>query len=491
MSLIYNQIIDLPKTAFGEVSTSDLVPVVQLQFPYNINTILTESRANQSGGVTQSLNMANLSTGGSTNSSAQLLSKEHIKYNPGQGGLIRFTGVFTTGVANSIQIIGIGDSGDGYFFGYNGSDFGILVRKGGNPEVRTLTIGTKSSHVDTITITLDDDAETTVSVTNGADKTVTANEIAVHDYSNVGRGWTAEAVGADVIFYSWSSGPRTGTYLLSDVTSAIGTFDRTLVGIASTDIWTAQTAWSEDKAAGAEVLPVIDFTKGNVFQIRYQWLGFGMISFWIENPSTGLMIRVHQIEYANANTSPSINNPTLPLCAFVGNTTNISDLTIDIGSMAGFHEGKDELLGPRHGAKNNKTNAGATEVPILTIRNKTVYQSVFNRTEVKILFIAMSVEHSKPMTVNFYENSTLVGASFSDIDTNTSIVQKDTSATAFSGGTLLFSIDLGKEDSEIIDLSSDKHAGILLPGNHITATSIPNSGNGSETNVTFSFVELF
>ena len=489
-----NQISDLAiqKTAFGEVLGAELTPIVQLQFPYNINTILVDSRENQSGTITQASNMAHLSSGAAVNSSAQLLSNDHIKYNPGQGGLVRFTGVFTTGVVNSTQIIGIGDSGDGYFFGYNGVDFGVLRRKGGAPEVRTLTIATKSSNAEDITITLDGDADTTVEVTSGADTTVTANEIAANDYSDVGRGWTAEAVGSTVIFYSWdSSAGHTGSYTLSGATSAVGTFAQSLAGVAPINTWVVQAAWSEDRAAGEETLPIMDWTKGNVFQIRYQWLGFGLISFWVESPATGAMIKVHQIEYANANTSPSINNPTLPMCAFAGNTFNTSDITIDIGSMAGFVEGMDELLGTRRGVKNNKTNAGATEIPILTIRNKTIYQSKLNRTNVKILRVGTSVEHTKPMTVNFYLNPTLVAASYSDINTKTSVIQKDTSATSFSGGTLLFSIDLGKEDSEIIDFSNDKHAEVLLPGNHFTVTSIPNSGNGSETNATLNFAELF
>ena len=483
----------IAKTAFGEILIGELTPVVQLQFSYNINSILVDSRENQNGTVTQASNMAHLSTTAATFSSAQMLSRIPIKYNPGQGGLVRFTGVFTTGKVNSTQLIGVGDSGDGYFFGYNGVDFGVLRRKGGAPEIRTLTIGTKSSHVENITITLDDIADATVGVTNGADVTVTANEIADHDYSDVGRGWTAEAVGDTVIFYSWdSSAGHTGSYTLGGASSAIGTFAApSLVGVASTDTWTAQTAWSEDKAVGEETLPVIDWTRGNVFQIRYQWLGFGLISFWVENPSTGIMVKVHQEEYANANTVPSVNNPTLPLCAFVGNTTNNSDITIDIGSMAGFVEGKDELLGSRRAVKNNKTNAGATEIPILTIRNKTIHRSKLNRTKVKILRIGSSVEHSKPMTVNFYLNPELVAASYLDLDTLTSVIQTDIAATSFSGGELLFSIDLGKEGSEIIDAANDKYAGIFLPGNHITATSIPNSGNGSETNVTFNFVELF
>ncbi len=479
------------KTAFGEVPIAELTPIVQLQFSYNINTLLINSRANQSGAVTQASNMAHLSSGAAANSSAEILSRVPIKYNPGQGGLARFTGVFTTGVVNSTQIIGIGDSGDGYFFGYNGTVFGVLRRKGGMPEVRTLTVATASSDAENITITLDGDAQATVAVTASGVIATTVNEIAAADYTDTGRGWTAEAVGSTVVFYSWNSAARTGTYTLSGATSAVGTFAQTLAGVAQADTWVAQTAWSEDKGAGAETLPAMIWTNGNVFQIRYQWLGFGLISFWVENPSTGIMVNVHNIEYANAYTSPSVNNPTLPLCALVGNTSNITDITIDIGSMAGFIEGKHELLGARRGVKNNKTNAGATEIPILTIRNKTVYQSKLNRTEVKLLLLGMSVEHTKPMTINFYTNPTLTGASFADVETNTSVVQIDTSATAFSGGTLFFSVDLGKVDSETISFLGDEDAGLLLPGNHITATSVPNSGNGSETNITFNFVELF
>ena len=40
--------------------------------------------------------------------------------------MTRFTGIFTSGVANSTQRVGIGDDDDGFFFGYNGVDFGIL-----------------------------------------------------------------------------------------------------------------------------------------------------------------------------------------------------------------------------------------------------------------------------------------------------------------------------------------------------------------------------
>ena len=196
-----------PVTAFDEVSMAELTPVVQLQYPYAINSQLIETRLN-GGTATIDSNRLKLSTGAAANRLAMSLSRKALKYNPGQGAMVRFTALFTTGVANSTQLIGIGDQNDGFFFGYNASTFGVLHRSGGASEMRLLTVTTGSSTAEDITITLDGDAATTVSVTNTADTTLTANEIAAHDYSGVGDGWTAHAMGATVRFMSYTSGSK-------------------------------------------------------------------------------------------------------------------------------------------------------------------------------------------------------------------------------------------------------------------------------------------
>ena len=194
------------KTAFNELSVAEPTPEVQVQFPYNINTDIWEIRDNK-GSSSVVNNMANLSTGASANQSSSLLSRIPVKYNPGQGALCRFTALYTTGVANSIQYVGIGTEMDGYFFGFNGDTFGILRRQGGKPETRRLEITTKSSNIDSITITLNGDTKA-VSVTNGADATVTANEISSTDFSDVGDGWEVHYIGHKVFFTSYTSGAK-------------------------------------------------------------------------------------------------------------------------------------------------------------------------------------------------------------------------------------------------------------------------------------------
>lgn len=480
------------KTAFGEALVAQLTPVLQLVFPYNINTILLDARNNQSGTSSIDTSMLSISTGAAASSSSTVLSRQRIFYEAGQGVRARFTGMFTTGVANSTQMIGIGDAGEGFFFGYNGTSFGILHRYGGSPEIRTLTVSTASTTAEDITITLDGDAKTDVAVTNTGNTTLTANEIAAADYSDVGRGWSAKAVGSKVVFTSWDAAPHTGTYTLSDAVTAVGTFAQTLAGVAPNDSWTAQASWNGlDRFDGNGLTGTsLNPTKLNVFQIDFQFLGAGLIRFFAEDPDDGEMHLLHSIRYSNANTRPSIDNPTLPLMLAVENTSNTSNLTLKTASMAAFVDGIRLNTGIKR-AINGALVLGATaaETPIVSWRLKEVFQSKENRSKAKVNLISASVDHVKPCAINFYANQTLTSASFSDISTATSSIEKDTSATASTGGVLLFSVYLGQTGNAIIDLKDDLTAAEFGPGNTITATLAPTSGNAAEGDVSFNITE--
>lgn len=135
-----------PLTAFGDLRTAELTPQVHLTFPYNINSDMVNTALVGSGTVTQSNSMAVLNTTAAATSSATMSSRNVVNYRSGLGTLARFTAMFTTGVANSEQTIGIGDDDDGFFVGYDGANFGILVRRGG---IDTWTAQT-SFNVDTL-----------------------------------------------------------------------------------------------------------------------------------------------------------------------------------------------------------------------------------------------------------------------------------------------------------------------------------------------------
>jgi hypothetical protein len=119
------------QSAFYEELTVQNTPVVQLQFPYSLlpnytTTSLSGLSLSGSGTVTQGTGAALIRTGITANSASVLASNARLTYRSGQGLVSFFSATFTTGVTNNIQIIGVGNSLDGFFFGYNGTSFGIL-----------------------------------------------------------------------------------------------------------------------------------------------------------------------------------------------------------------------------------------------------------------------------------------------------------------------------------------------------------------------------
>lgn len=481
------------KTAFNEVLIGEPTPVVQVQFPYNINNDIVESRENITGSVTQADNMAIVSSGAQANSAGHMLTRARLGYRPGQGALTRFTALYTTGVTGSVQLAGIGEVGDGLFFGYNGTSFGTLRRELGGPEIQTLTISAGAVTASgNITITLDGD-DTLVAVTQNDTARQVAVIIADTDFSGAGSGWSADVDNATVIFRSWSAGNKSGSFAFADTdtTGVAASLAETVAGADTTNVWVPQEDWEVDPMDGSGPSGVIiDPTKGNVFQIRYQWLGFGQIEWSIEDPIKGTLIPVHAEAYANANTVPSLQNPTLPLHVMSKNMANTSDLTVKIGSMSAFVEGKTVDLGLLKTQSGDNAAVGTTELPILSIKNKIVYQSRENRVRVKPVFLSVAVEGTKPAIVRIRKNATLTGTpAFTDVDADHSVVSFDVASTGVSGGDPEATLILAKESSELVDLS--KLIEDIVPGDILTVTAEATSGSGHQVTVSLTWEELF
>lgn len=481
------------RTAFDELSVAEVTPIVQVQFPYSINTDIWEIR-NNNGSSSVVDNKANISTGSAANQSGEILTRIPVKYNPGQGALVRFTALYSPGVTGNNQLVGIGNSTDGFFFGYIGSSFGILRRHGGKPETRRLTITTASNTNESITITLNGIAESVIVTAAGGDtettRVVTANEIAAHDFSNVGEGWEVHNMGPNIFFTSFSSGSKSGTYSISGTAPLAGTFSQSLVGISATDTFITQSNWNHDVMDGSGVSGMtLDQTKGNVFQIRYQWLGFGKISFYIEDDALGILTLVHHIHYTNSNIIPSINNPTLPLCISSRNIANDTDIVLQVGSMGGYVEGRDVLEGLPHSLSVEKTNIGTNETPVMTIHAHDIYKSTINRVRVHMTEGSVSVEGTKPATIRVRKNAVITGpVSFSPLNSDTSTIHRDISATGVSGGTIIFAQGVEKVGTVKIDF---KKLGIDIVAPDFLTLTVEGSSGSVDTVNTLNWQELF
>lgn len=385
-----------PLGAFGALQTEELTPIVQLTFPYNINTNLVNTYLS-GGTVTQGGSMAVVTAGPTTAESAILESKGRIKYRAGQGVMARFTTLYTTGVTttDSHQMMGIGGSDNGYFFGYTGSTFGI-------------------HHI-----------------TNGERHHIPQAE------------WNV-----DVMDGSSSSNNPTGMLL--------------------------------------------NHSKGNVYQIQYQWLGYGAIKYFIEHDKSGDMALVHVDGYSNNHIVPSSYDPTFHLRVLSNNASSTDTLIVKTSSMAGFIEGLDVVTGPTQ----STSTVGISSVArknLLTLRAVEFFptgttQECKVTSILKKLSLANDGANNTTVKIEIMEGATITTPTYNYIDANNSVVEYDTTGTYGVGtGKVLSSFLLTSSDAKNIDLSDDK----FKLENNGTISFIASGDVSTTTDVSISWVEDF
>lgn len=241
-----------------------------------------------------------------------------------------------------------------------------------------------------------------------------------------------------------------------------------------------QSAFNGDKLDGTGPSRMVyDPTKMNVFEIRYQYLGSGAITFFIESNTTGEFINFHTIHFTNTDIQPSILNPNFHFNMLASNGSTTSDMIIKSGSFGYFTEGKTsfiEIHQPQNssGLKTLSATAG-NEVAIFTIRVKELYASKTNYIDIFLESVLAQIEASAANnlgSVRIVQDATLGGTpSWDDINTTNSVVEIDTAGTTVTDGKTLDVIPLaGKNDKDMINLTDFKN--ILKHGNTITLAGL-------------------
>lgn len=469
-----------PTNPFGSIHTESFNPALQGDAVHGINNTVQNITTSLSGSVVASNGLFVCSTGTTIYGFGALQSKRRVRYRPGQGITGRFSALFSTGVANAIIVAGFGHGESGLFFGYNGTSFGVLHSNGGVREIRTLTVSTKSSTAENVTVTLNGVA-TSVSVTNGASTLTTAYEIANGTYA----GWDAVQRGSTVVFVAGSVGSKPGTYSLV-ATTAVGTFASTTVGVASTDTWVPQTSWNVDKLDGLGPSGItLDPTKGNVYQIKIQYLGFGPMEFQVEtvgvttkHPS---FVTVHCIDFTNSRTTPTLSNPSFPFTAAAYSAGSTTNQTVSIGSYAAFVEGTKKLSGNRFTYVNTITSAtSGSYTPIFSVRDDIEYKGRASQVVVELISVVAACKHTSPVILYFFKNATLSGTPNFTSYSTTSSTYYDTSATGVTisdNNQLIFSLCLADSGGNVAFAFAEEFN--LQPGDVLTVAARTATGNAA------------
>ena len=459
-----------PRNPFGSIHVENLTPIFQMDGVYGRNTQLLRVTTGLGGVYSESDSQFVMSTQASVGGNSTIQSTKRLRYRPGQGAVARFTSTFSTGVANSIQIAGVGHPEDGIYFGYSGQNFGILHSRAGIREVRTVTLTNPASVAGALAITLNG-VNFTANVTNSANLARTAYEISTGTYN----GWTVEPTQSGCVFLASSVGGKNGSFLLSgQSTLATGSFSQTRSGVALTENWITQDNWNIDTADGNGPSAMnLDPTKGNVYQIGYQYLGYGAITFQIENAAEGNnpdFVSVHSISYPNSNTTPSFRNPSFPFTASAYSMGSTTNLDVKVGSFAGFIEGQKILNGPQFTYTETSTAVAASAYKALfTIKNSLVFKSKSNQSVVNLLNINGAAKANQPTTIVVIKNAELTGTPVFNRYSENSCTLYDnnaTNATFTSNEQVIFSFslgDAGQESYNLADFGFD-----LQPGESIT-----------------------
>jgi hypothetical protein len=456
------------QTAFGETAVAEMTPSVNLISGFglrnltDVETFTGDDLATPTGGTA---NVALGSNGFEYECTTEtgvggygvIRSRRAVTYRPGQGTIGRFTARFTTGVAQSIQRAGFVNLGIELAFGYNGTTFGILHRYAGGAEIRKLTLSAAATGNETLTITLNGTAYN-VSVTSG---TVAHNAAEIESSASTFTGWGVHANNDEVLFTAQSVDAKSGTYSISSDGTADGSFSQIRAGTSVTDDHTAQTSWNVDKMDGTGPSGMtLDPTKGNVFQIKYKYLGQGDITFWILDDTSGSFQLVHRVLWQNTKTKPNLQIPNLKIGWFTASLGSTTDLKVYGASAMAATEGK--VLRTRNpwGHPATVSSVGTNLTPILAIRNRREFNTVINLLEVLMLTCTVGVDGTKPADIEIiinpsldtgeyawqYENSSHCLAEYSGF-TNSDRVSQGASSQE------IYSEQLAKADSAIIDLA--------------------------------------
>lgn len=455
--------ITAPLATFGEILITQSRPIVQYDALYGLRTktdVETFIDTTASGSATVATSTYGrefkVTTGTTSGGYGVIRSKSAVHYRAGQGNVYRFTGRFGTPVANSRMAVGAFNVGSELSFGYNGTTFGILYRTAGRVELRKLTITNPASGAETATITLNGVAFT-VSLTAG---TTSHNAYEIQQASITG--WTHQANTATVLFNAQTVGSKAGTYSFSSTGTATGTFTQVAAGAAVIDTWIPQSSWNENKllednTGGTGLLNafVLDPSKGNVFQIQQQYLGYGAIIFYVEHPSTGRFIKVHTLELANSLSGPSLDQPSLKLGLFaasLGSTTNIECYS---ASLAGFNQGEMVPFRNPQSYLNSKSSIGTTFTSIISFRLRNQFNGYINLLEAVLKNVTVSAEGTKPAEFMLLVNPTFSGTVpvWTYLDESHSIMEYDTTATT---------VTVGSNTSRILTSSVPKSGPISL-----------------------------
>lgn len=478
----------LNTTAFGDLKAEKMTPIIQVSAEYGLTSQMF-TVVGAGGTATVVDNKFTAQSGTATDGIGAVLSRRLLTYRPGQGALARFTALFDTGVPQTRQLAGLITAENSFVFGCVGEDFGVIHTHDGESEYQELTITTPAGGSENATVTVNGTGYT-VPLTSG---TVQHNAFEVaesltsqvpnYDFSSNNDQVLAQAVLSD----------PAGSFAFSSAT-AIATWVQITAGVLPITDLTPQADWSEDTFLDwrSEIDDSqFDPKKGNVYAVQVQYLGFGGIKFYIEDPNTADFILVHIIKYANTSTLPVVTNPSFRIGWVARNVGNTTNLTVSGASAAGFIEGDYAVNVPPRADDHDQLSVGTTLTNIITFRNRLNFGGKRNRAELLPLILSVSTQANKSAFFQIIANPTFGGdMDFNYVDKAGSLMESAKGSVAITGGQLVGGATVVAGSSVPLEFNTrDWHKFASLPGTIFSIAARVSSGSAADMQATATWVD--
>ncbi|UCC74195.1 MAG: hypothetical protein JSV86_06455, partial [Gemmatimonadota bacterium] len=236
---------------------------------------------------------------------------------------------------------------------------------------------------------------------------------------------------------------------------ALSIVRRSSVTGAPVDTPYAQAAWNVDPMDGTGPSGVtLDVTRGNIYEISFQWLGVGTVRLFIN----GWL--VHEVDHANTLTVPYMRTGQLPVRwenVNTAGTSGASTLTAICASV--FAESGNEPPHLQYGYGTGVINLTTARVALLSMRPASLYLTIPNRNlvlpEVALGSMTNRTGNGFAVFEIVLNPTSITGATFAVVPDATSCVQIDIAGSTVTGGTSVLSVALGPDSA--YDLLSGGH----------------------------------
>lgn len=236
---------------------------------------------------------------------------------------------------------------------------------------------------------------------------------------------------------------------------------------SNTTGFTVETVVEQQDWDNAAEMTDVDWTKSQIFVMDFQSLKVGRIRYGLNRG--GVFVPAHELVNDNTLTSGFWKLPSLPLSWRVYNDTSAGQTYLEIGygdseNAIGFRYAVDitaaatltaicgtvkseggldlfDLPGFKRSIDMGvtATTVSTTLIPLISIRSKTtaLANSVTNRS--LTIPESFSISTDNPVKLVIYQNNTLTGASWVDVDSTQSAMEYDVTASAIVGGYEVYS----------------------------------------------------